>query len=149
MSDVSCNHDERYKGTFGCKNGCVACELEKTARDIAGLRSEIDKLRDYQRAFECLKEVCGEKQADRNTDAFINVWMKLKKENDSLISEAEKAAYIKGWEGSREACKQEAHKVYQVCIGMLMHGTSCAEHMANTAQEIRERIIALNRESNG
>lgn len=48
------------------------------------------------------------------------------------------------WEEARQACVAEAQKVYDGCMGMLTkHGTSCAEHMAETAQTIRGRISAL------
>ena len=42
-----CEHDQRFRGLFGAKNGCCACQLEETAAQLRECR-------------ELLREICND-----------------------------------------------------------------------------------------
>ena len=81
---------------------CPYCELYEAMKEgvrqrIADLEAENAKLRQYEYAFSALAAVCKEfNETDDKTDAFINVWMRLKEENAKLLEDSDRLGwYVK------------------------------------------------------
>lgn len=65
-----CNHDMRFKGVYGARLGCLACELEHTEKERKRLEEELEK------AIETI--------ADMRMDlALGGTWTRGQEENDS------------------------------------------------------------------
>ena len=49
---MNCTHDEKFKGVFGCPNGCLACKCESLAEVLSALVKALDACKqDIDNAF--------------------------------------------------------------------------------------------------